>query len=279
MPEGPEVRITAEKLHALLKGQTITLITVVDGPFRFNNGSIYANFRRSVAEFNRYDGNIIVDFVRNKGKYIYMRLVSVEKNADGSPKYERFLFSHLSLGGNWLTETGAHTMVVIRYQQGRKLYYHDHRRRGKLYLFTRDEARDWLARIGPDVLSRGFTREVFDRVMALPRVRRMTIDIMLMKQEFFSGIGNYLRAEILNEAKIDPRRNVSSLGKKELAKLYEAIIEKTRQSYAAHGTTIDEREGGYIPVIYGKKVDPLGNPIATYVVDGRTMYWVPAMQK
>lgn len=291
MPEGPEVRIIAEELNSILKGRQLTHITVVDGPFRFNEKPIYANYRRGVAELNKFhESKVIVEFVRNKGKYLYMHLISEAKSADGKPLFERFMLSHLSLGGNWLLEPGTHMMVTLRYLdkagKEQKLYYHDHRHRGKLYMFTREQAQAWLARIGPDVLSRGFTKTVYDKIMAQPRVQRMTIDVMIMEQEFFSGVGNYLRAEILNFAHIDPRRKVSSLTAAEHTKLYTAIVKKTEESYAAGGTTLDTysdvygREGGYKPIIYDKKTDPKGNAIAKYSdANSRTMHWVPATQK
>lgn len=295
MPEGPEVRVIAEELNELLrkrKKRRLHHITVVDGPFRFNEKAIYANYRRSIAELNRQcrEGNVIIDFVRNKGKYLYFRIISEAVGADGTPLYERFMFSHLSLGGNWLLTPGAHVMVTLRYfdEEGveQKLYYHDHRHRGKLYMFDREEAKAWLARVGPDVLSRGFTREVYDRVMAIPRVRAMTIDVMIMEQKYFSGVGNYLRAEILNAARIDPRRRTDSLSKAEHTRLYDCIVAKTGESYAARGTTLDTyrdvygREGGYKVLIYGKKMDPKGNSIVKYPdANERTMYWVPATQR
>lgn len=292
MPEGPELHVITEEMNSILKGARATHITVVDGPFRFNEKPIYANFRQGVAEFNRFatHNKVVVEFVRNKGKYMYLRLISEERDVEGNFKYERFMLSHLSLGGNWLTIPGAHMMVVLRYIDAngkeQKLYYHDHRHRGKLYMFTREQAKAWLARIGPDVLSRGFTREIYDQIMARPKVQKMTIDVMIMEQEFFSGVGNYLRAEILNAAHIDPRRKISSFSKVELSRLYKAIVDKTSESYAARGTTLDTyrdvygREGGYKPVIYDKAKDPKGNSIVKYKdVNGRTMHWVPATQK
>jgi len=100
------------------------------------------------------------------------------------------------------------------------------------------------------------------------RKRRSVIATVLMDQKVLAGIGNYLRAEILYEARISPKRKCNSLSDEELENLSSSIhnvcrgfVDKTR-----------------LKMVYGKEVDVHNNAVVKEKISSRWMYHVPKLQ-
>ena len=108
-----------------------------------------------------------------------------------------------------------------------------------------------------------------------------------MNQSHISGIGNYLKSEILYESEISPFRVINSLSIKEIEILYTNIIKIANNSYKSGGATIrnysniNSEEGTYTFQfkVYQMKKDPLGNIVQKIETkDKRTTHWVPEIQ-
>jgi len=120
------------------------------------------------------------------------------------------------------------------------------------------------------------------------RSQRCNITSFLMNQEKFSGIGNYLKAEILFACRISPKRTMGSLTEQENQMLWIISLTKIWLSYWSNGLTISdywdpEGKAGVFPmVVYGKDVYKENG--LQYVIqrdkfaDGRTTHWVPELQ-
>ena len=110
----------------------------------------------------------------------------------------------------------------------------------------------------------------------------------LMNQSVVSGIGNYLKAEILYASKISPHRLCQDLTRKEVELIAEKSFEITNASYQSGGATIltyrdeNDEKGLYSRrfMVYNHKTDPEGNKvIKETTTDKRSTYWVPEIQK
>lgn len=134
------------------------------------------------------------------------------------------------------------------------------------------------------------TLEMFRAGLREPRRAHMEICRFLLNQKYFSGIGNYLKAEILYRARINPFRTVSTLTDQEIINLYSAcltIISTAHQCGGlTHGTFFDPdmEKGLYRTVVYNREgeTDPNGF-IIRYVLkeqspDDRGTYYVPEVQ-
>lgn len=286
MPEGAEIRVMADQMNKLLAGTTMIRFSIMNGPYLSNPKPRYADLRKQAAALNKRigDHSIKIDYVRNKGKYIYIQLSTV---ADGK-KLNSYILCHVGMAGHWRMDQGDHTMVMIQYRKNDEphvLYYDDYRRFGNFYITNAAGVRQKLSELGPDVLSKEFTLAAFRDILADPHLQKRRIGELLMDQSVVSGVGNYMRADILYMCKLSPHRTVASLSVADRAALYKSIVHVSSTSYAQNGTTIatyrdvNAEKGDYVPVIYGKTTDPKGNPIKTETLSGRTMHWVPAIQK
>ena len=81
-----------------------------------------------------------------------------------------------------------------------------------------------------------------------------------MNQELlFSGIGNYLKAEILYNAKICPFRNVSDIKDEEWKTIYNSIKEVTK--------------GDYEIKVYSKKITSKGEKVLSKISKDNRRTW------
>jgi formamidopyrimidine-DNA glycosylase len=79
-----------------------------------------------------------------------------------------------------------------------------------------------IARLGPDPLADGFTREVFGSLL---EGRRTQIKGLLRDQEVIAGVGNAYSDEILHVAKLSPFAIAGSLAPDVVDRLYTALRE------------------------------------------------------
>ncbi len=101
------------------------------------------------------------------------------------------------------------------------------------------ETHNFLSKLGPDVLHDATTQATARR--ALEKHANVPLGESLLKQSVLSGIGNYLRAEILYMARLHPGTTPAQLSPGALDELSELVLSVPRRAYEAKGfTTSDE---------------------------------------
>jgi len=163
----------------------------------------------------------------------------------------------------------------------------DIRNFGTLKVVTsKKELQKKLDSLGYDVLKTAVGWQEFKQVFN--KKPNKTITECLMNQSVISGVGNYLKAEILYNSKISPHRLVKDIKDKEWENLHYNALSQSRRSYKLGGATISTyrqpngEEGLYNRrfAVYNQKTDPNGNTvIKEQTADKRTTHWVPAIQK
>ena len=118
------------------------------------------------------------------------------------------------------------------------------------------------------------------------RKKQWNITKGLMDQSLMSGIGNYLKSEILFASRISPHRNIEDITDKELKILYTQARKIIKESYVLGGLSVKDflniegKEGEsykLIKVYCKTKID--GKKIKKEKTkDGRTTHWVPELQ-
>ena len=147
---------------------------------------------------------------------------------------------------------------------------------------------EWWTKIAPALTSPAFTREAVTAF--LRRRARAPIKAVLLMQERFPGIGNWMADEILWRSAIHPRRLAGSLRPVEIARLWRECRHVARLALA----TIAGR-GGYLPPdlnahiprtwLFWHRWEDGGvcprtkKPLLRAEIGGRTTCWSPARQK
>lgn len=302
MPEGPECKVISEQLDKLLKNSVLRDIEIVNLPNEPVNHRFSVEIKNKLISYLKSKDKIIRIYKVNcKGKFIYFTLIVYDKN-ENNLKVNEILYIGNGLGmtGHWRKDEGKFTVLklvytpISDYKKIQKkemddrlnyLYFDDIRHFSKFYLFDKNSLSEKLNNLGPDVLSPNFTFMKFNKFISNSSIQNKIIANELINQKILSGIGNYLRVDILYNAKIDPNTKINALDENQLKILFESIKFISHKAYEMNGTTIktykdiNMNPGNYTTLIYGKNTDPLGNEVKKIKLLCRTMYYVPKIQK
>lgn len=174
---------------------------------------------------------------------------------------------------------GTHDHLVIRMQSGRALVYRDPRMFGRIQLWTGLGEPPWWSRIAPAVLSSHFTLPAI--AAFLRRRARSPIKAVLLMQERFPGIGNWMADEVLWRASIHPRAKAGDLGPHAVRVLHRTLKEVCRDALRVIGKDWSDppnswlfnhrwEKGGRCPRSRG--------PLMHATIGGRTTCWSPRRQ-
>lgn len=123
--------------------------------------------------------------------------------------------------------------------------------------------------------------------------RRRQLGAVLLDQTAVAGLGNYLRAEILFEAGVDPRRRAEDLDGGRLAGVAERVVALPRRSYRTAGVTLpDELSESFRAAgeprtrrrfwVFGRAGEPCrrcGTEVERAAVGGRAAFFYPECQR
>ena len=131
---------------------------------------------------------------------------------------------HLGMSGELRHEAGPeetprkHDHLVLRLP-GRSLVFEDKRHFGRVRLHQGTTAPEWWTKLPAAVLSEEFTFEKTARFLA--RRQRTPIKGVLLMQEHFLGVGNWMADEILWRARVHPGTLAGALGEEAERRLWE----------------------------------------------------------
>ena len=260
MPEGPECRITTEELNHLMVGKTIEDWVFFGGRYTDTPPEGYACFDCALP--------LVVESVECKGKFIYFTL----RDTDGKAQY---ILHSLMMTGRWQTEWDKYCKWYLQFDTNETVWFRDPRALGTLRFTDSREVLDRaINRLGPDLLGSELTVDKLKELCMKYPNRNITS--FLMDQQVMSGCGNYLKSEILYDARISPFRKVHSLSEDDRMRLLQALRTIPRLSYNSRGMTLrdyqnpngDAGKFQFSLKVYGRK-----NMRRTRTADGRTTYW------
>ncbi|MBE34215.1 MAG: DNA-formamidopyrimidine glycosylase [Opitutaceae bacterium] len=220
------------------------------------------------------------------------------RNSAAAAKQMLFQFSnqqwlglHLGMTGELRTEprdyvVQKHDHFVLR-QTKHCLVFTDPRMFGRIQYHQGKAAPEWWSSIAPAVLSDQFTAVALAEF--LKRRDRSPIKAVLLMQEQFPGIGNWMADEILWRSEIHPRRHAGSLTAKEQQTLRRECRQVCRlalRKIAGQGDYLPPDLNVHIPDTWlfkhrwrdGGRCPKSGVDLVREEIGGRTTCWSPARQ-
>ena len=272
MPEGPEIRIAADRLAAALRDQRLEDVFL--GPSRL---------------------------VRFRTALLGARVLAIDTH--GKAMLTRFdngltLYSHNQLYGRWYVRARGELPNTNR---SLRIALHTNASSAFLYsatdidLLTDSQiaAHPFLSRLGPDILDFGLTWRVLARRLHTRAFRGRALGSLYLDQSFAAGIGNYLRSEILFFAGQNPAARPKDLTRVERNRLARQTLAVGQRAYATQGVTNSRATvrrlkaegktyGAYRYAVFGREGSgcyACGHRIRRMDVASRRLYFCPHCQR
>jgi len=271
MPEGPEIWRTADSLNEALKDKAITdLYFAFDELKKFESKLKGEKISRVEAR-----GKAILTFFGNS----------------------LAMYSHNQLYGKWLVsnngtepDTNRSLRVAIHNDASSAFLYSA----SQIEILPKDKISEhsYIQKLGPDVLHPDTSYEDILGQYYSEDFQNRKLTTLLLDQGVISGIGNYLRSEIMFYAKVDPHYKLKEYSEEQKKALAEATVKLSRRSYETKGITNDpsivealKREKAqrneYRHFVYnrtGNRCHKCGSVIEEEKTGGRKIYYCPDCQ-
>lgn len=279
MPEIAEIATMATKLHARFNGKICQYVRINSKSKIFKKGELF----HSPVQLTKISKEEIGIEINKPCNQIYSIGKKIIFDLDSN-----VFISSCGMEGHWQWELGKYTGLILQFEGPDYAYFDDMRRFGNFSYVPKDspEYKKIMGSVGSDWMSSTTTLEVFLDSVQKPRNQSREICEFLLDQKYLSGIGNYLRSEILYDAKINPHRKLSSLKTKELDRIFTSAKKIILECYQSGGLTLatyrdpDGNAGGYQPQVYMMDSDSIGNLVSKFKDKAnRTVHWCPKVQK
>lgn len=271
MPEGPEIRLAADKVARVLVDNRLE--TVSFGLPRLKR------FEKKLS------GNIVTA-VDTRGKAMLTRFDN-----------GLTIYSHNQLYGRWYTvrrprmpRTSRQLRIELGTQTHKALLYSA----SDIEVLDDDQllTHPFLSRVGPDILDRTLTKLDIVERLCDPAFCNRSLGSLYLDQRFLAGNGNYLRSEILWAAGLDPKRKPAGLAASELETLAEETRRMARRSYRTRGVMVTPvlarklKDDGltyqaYRFYVFGREGLPChrcGSSIERHTMGSRNLFMCPTCQ-
>lgn len=272
MPEGPEIRIAADKIERAVKNRPTTEVF-----FAFDH----------LKPFEADLTGCTVTAVETRGKAM---LTHFDNGLS--------VYTHNQLYGKWMIRK-AHSLP----DTNRQLRFAIHNAKKSALLYSASdihilsspseiETHPFLSKLGPDVLSANLTPQTLLTHIRSKKHHRRRFSTLYLDQHFLAGIGNYLRTEILFVAQLSHQLRPIDCTEEQLFELAKASIEIPYQSYKYKGITNDlgiadrlKASGAsyraYRHWAFGRSGQPCyrcNTPIEKEMANNRRIYYCPNCQ-
>jgi formamidopyrimidine-DNA glycosylase len=275
MPELPEVERARRLVERVGRGRRIVRATAARDRLLFPEGA-----ERTAGALQ---GRRIVAAHRH-GKWMWLEL-------DRAPH----VLVHLGMSGAWSAkgeERFAYrssgkkndeawpprfAKLTIALDDGGELVLSDPRRLGRVVLREDPRGEKPLSELGFDPLLGMPTLAEFRARMAR---RRGPVKGLILDQTFSAGVGNWVADEVLYQARLDPRTDVTKLSDDEVRRLREKIRSVVKMAVAKDADSARFPKSWLFHHRWEKGTKTAaGEAIAHTVVAGRTTAWVPTVQR
>lgn len=272
MPEGPEIRRAADRIARVLPGKILTDVEFCLPELRGREGDFVG------AE---------VCAIETRGKAML-----IHTNNGMS------LYSHNQLYGRWYVvprgsrpNTRRSLRVALHTTDHSALLYSA----SDISIWQRDELamHPFLSKIGPDILDKSLHWKDIAQRLGSSEFKNRQVAALYLDQAFLAGVGNYLRSEILFDARINPHARPSALSRKQQNSLARSTLMISHRSYETGGITNPPARVGrlkkkglkrseYRHAVFGrehKHCYGCGEEIQKLLLGARRLYWCPSCQE
>ncbi len=272
MPEGPEIRLAADRIARVLEGERLHEVLLAP---------------RALRRFEPRLEGATVTRVDTRGKAMLTRFDN-----------GLTLYSHNQLYGRWYVRARGE---LPRTRRSLRVAFHTALHSALLYSATDIEVLDaagleahaFLSRLGPDILDPELSWQALASRLNEPRFRARSLASLYLDQSFLAGIGNYLRSEILYFAGTPYLHRPMDMSRADRQRLARRTLAVAWRSYQTGGITNpatrvrirkaagDTSKGAHRFAVFardGRPCDVCGETIRRANAGSRRIYFCPSCQ-
>lgn len=220
MPEIAEVETVRNTLKKRILHKKIIDVKVLYDKMLDNNKEEFISLLKN---------NEFIDILR-RGKWLIFELK------------DHYLLSHLRMEGKYFIKNSnelieKHEHIIIAFNDGTDLRYHDTRKFGRMKIIKKEELlnTEEIQKQGKepmdDTLSSNYLLDKFKN-------KKIPMKTILLDQTIISGLGNIYADEVLYEAGINPLRMAFTMTNEECEKIISASKKIITKAIEEGGTTI-----------------------------------------
>lgn len=272
MPEGPEVRVLADKIERAVAGETLQACQLLYESLSCHQLTFSAVQLTHIETFGKA---FVLHFSNDYCIYVHLQLYGRWQTGPlrSHKKLQRSLRLHLATETHYADLYSATDIELIHKDNISRHYF--------------------IKKLGPDILNTKTNIATIATYLEEKSKSRRSLGTLLLDQASFAGIGNYLRSEILFRAKLLHTRKLNSLSTDERENLARMIYETTIRAYQTKGITLDKnyvslakeqglRRSQYRHFVFsrkGKQCWICQHVILKGAAAGRRVYWCPECQQ
>jgi formamidopyrimidine-DNA glycosylase len=211
------------------------------------------------------------------GKKLLFRFASLE----GGPRL--WLGLHMGMTGKLTNAPPAYAPErhdhLVLFLEKQALVFTDSRQFGRVHFAHEPLAPSWWRHLPPAIVSAGFTLERVESF--LKRCGRRPVKALLLMQEVFPGVGNWMADEILWRARIHPARAAGELTQSERHDLWREARLVCRGALRTIGEDFRDPPEGWLFHVRWQKGGRCPRSCESLVYEtiaGRTTCWCPRCQ-
>ncbi len=273
MPELPEVETVARSLAPQVVGRRIVALEKLDWERMVET--------HSAADFGDLIAGREIVAVGRRAKWL---LVALDAGWT--------LAVHLRMSGNLIVRgpeaaPDVHTHLVLGLDDGRRIFFEDQRKFGRVRLLGPDGLALLDGAHGPEPLGEAFSAE---RLAGILAGRRTRLKPLLLDQALIAGIGNIYASEALWIARLHPMLPAGETPAAQVPALHAAIRQVLEEAIANQGSSLRNYRNSYGERgqnqdhfrVYDRAGEPCercGGPIVRAVIAQRSTFYCPDCQR
>ncbi len=277
LTEGPEIRIIKNCLEKDILNKKIKGMKIAQNskyyPNKIKNFDLFENASK--------EDLFTITNIDCKGRVFYWELQN--KNT------KLYFVSKPRMTGIWSKNKSKHWIMEVSVLSGEtedSVYFNDVRHYGWLEMHTELSFKKEIDKLGFDPLIDDLNKW-FPYIYKKAKRSKNPIGKFLLLHEIFSGVGLYLRSEVLYNTKLYPYQQINTLTKAKLLEVCREVVKVANQSLRDYGcvdVTYDSNtiKANYLSKlkVFSKKTDPFGNKVIVTVgkSDKRSMFWCKDIQ-
>jgi len=279
MPEGPEVATLSKYLNTCILNNTVKSIQALSGRYTVTPIKNLDDFKKTLPT------KIVATHYH--GKFLYLEFM----NSPNAKPWWAFITLGLSgrvLVNNPVTNIDyKYNRIEIKTNEENTIHFTDKLSYGTFSLTNNKKDLDTKLRgLGVDFTKSNNHVGNFKQIKAiLGRARKKNRPIcdVLLDQKMFAGVGNYIRADVLYLAKVDPFTTIENLTDGELKRLVELSHKIINSSHACQMEYLKKNPYNYQELtqcykflVYQQKITAKKEPVLSKKHNGRKIWYVVA---